>query len=126
MSKPIDDEWWTTDTVCALLKVGKRSLWNLRKDPTKSFPAAIKPGGKVILFRAADVRAWLASRPSVEERQGDPANRTPPLRMEAKPAPIPELIVSRPQGRQASSAPAPLSKRKRSKRKPTGDQLSLF
>jgi predicted DNA-binding transcriptional regulator AlpA len=61
MALATDDEWWTTDRVCAHLKLSKRALWDLRAHPTKAFPAAIKPGGKINLFRADDVRAWMAA-----------------------------------------------------------------
>lgn len=60
--KPIDDEWWTTAMVCAHLKLGKRALWDIRRDSVKRFPEAIKPGGKVNLFRASDVRGWMDRR----------------------------------------------------------------
>ncbi len=59
---PLDDEWWTTAMVCAYLKLGKRALWDIRCDPTKGFPKALKPGGKVNLYRALDVRDWLENR----------------------------------------------------------------
>ncbi len=61
MALATDDEWWTTDRVCAHLKLSKRALWDLRVHPTKAFPAAVKPGGKINLFRAEEVRAWLAA-----------------------------------------------------------------
>lgn len=48
--------------VCAHLKLGKRALWDIRRDPVKRFPEAIKPGGKVNLFRASDVRGWMDRR----------------------------------------------------------------
>lgn len=48
--------------VCAHLKLGKRALWDIRRDPVKHFPEAIKPGGKVNLFRASDVRGWMDRR----------------------------------------------------------------
>jgi predicted DNA-binding transcriptional regulator AlpA len=78
MALATDDEWWTTDRVCAHLKLSKRALWDLRVHPTKAFPAAIKPGGKINLFRADEVRAWLAAR--------RPANM-------AVPAPINSIVV---------------------------------
>jgi predicted DNA-binding transcriptional regulator AlpA len=62
MTSAIDDEWWTTEMVCAHLKLSKRALWDLRAHPTKAFPVAIKPGGKINLFRAAEVRAWMETR----------------------------------------------------------------
>ncbi len=62
MTSAIDDEWWTTEMVCSHLKLSKRALWDLRAHPTKAFPVAIKPGGKINLFRAAEVRAWMEER----------------------------------------------------------------
>ncbi len=62
MTSAIDDEWWTTEMVCAHLKLSKRALWDLRAHPAKAFPVAIKPGGKINLFRAAEVRAWMSAR----------------------------------------------------------------
>jgi hypothetical protein len=66
MTSAIDDAWWTTELVCAHLKLSKRALWDLRAHPTKAFSVAIKPGGTINLFRAAEVRAWMAemARPS--------------------------------------------------------------
>lgn len=60
--RPLDDEWWTTAMVCSYLKLKRRALWDIRRDPDKAFPAAVKPGGKVNLFRAEDVRVWVAKR----------------------------------------------------------------
>lgn len=60
--RPLDDEWWTTAMVCSYLKLKRRALWDIRRDPAKAFPAAVKPGGKVNLFRADDVRLWVAKR----------------------------------------------------------------
>ena len=60
--RPLDDEWWTTAMVCSYLKLKRRALWDIRRDPAKAFPAAVKPGGKVNLFRAEDVRVWVAKR----------------------------------------------------------------
>ncbi len=48
--------------VCSYLKLKRRALWDIRRDPAKAFPAAVKPGGKVNLFRAEDVRVWVAKR----------------------------------------------------------------
>lgn len=48
--------------VCAYLKVGRRALWDIRRDAAKAFPAAIKPGGKICLFRGSEVRDWALSQ----------------------------------------------------------------
>lgn len=98
MGLATDDEWWTTDRVCAHLKLSKRALWDLRVHPTKAFPAAIKPGGKINLFRADEVRAWLAARRPANAAELAPINsevveptvQTPeqlPVREIAKPEP---------------------------------------
>ncbi len=81
--KPIDDEWWTTAMVCAHLKLGKRALWDIRRDALKRFPGAIKPGGKVNLFRASDVRGWMDQRVAAATRP-----RAPPAETIQAPAPI--------------------------------------
>ena len=40
--RPLDDEWWTTAMVCSYLKLKRRALWDIRRDPAKAFPAAVK------------------------------------------------------------------------------------
>jgi hypothetical protein len=62
MLNPINDEWWTLAMVCAYLKLGRRALWDIRRDETKQFPVPIKPGGKICLFCAEEVRGWALSR----------------------------------------------------------------
>lgn len=74
MALATDDEWWTTDRVCAHLKLSKRALWDLRVHPTKAFPVAVKPGGKINLFRAEEVRAWLAARRPANAVEAMPIN----------------------------------------------------
>ena len=118
--RPLDDEWWTTAMVCSYLKLKRRALWDIRRDPEKAFPAAVKPGGKVNLFRAEDVRVWVAKR--------RPSSLPPP-----RPA------VSLPTNRQMTPviptkeaprvmAPEPVKKLVPRKRAAAGDarQLGLF
>jgi predicted DNA-binding transcriptional regulator AlpA len=62
MLNPINDEWWTLAMVCAYLKLGRRALWDIRRDETGQFPVPIKPGGKICLFCAEEVRRWALSR----------------------------------------------------------------
>lgn len=102
--RPLDDEWWTTAMVCSYLKLKRRALWDIRRDPDKAFPAAVKPGGKVNLFRAEDVRVWVAKRrpshlppsqPPAATRQVKPQVVAKP---EAKEAPI--VVVAEPPKRQ--------------------------
>jgi hypothetical protein len=38
--RPLDNEWWTTAMVCSYLKLKRRALWDIRRDPGKAFPAA--------------------------------------------------------------------------------------
>lgn len=116
--RPLDDDWWTTAMVCSYLKLKRRALWDIRRDPTKAFPAAVKPGGKVNLFRAEDVRVWVAKR---RPSHLPPPQMTPPVKPQviAKPevkAP-PIKVVAEPPNRQPQR-----------KRQPPSDerQLGLF
>jgi hypothetical protein len=101
--RPLDDEWWTTAMVCSYLKLKRRALWDIRRDPAKAFPAAVKPGGKVNLFRAEDVRVWVAKRrpsPLPPPHPAAPAlNKAQSvLKPEVKVAPI--VIVAEPSKKQ--------------------------
>jgi predicted DNA-binding transcriptional regulator AlpA len=118
--RPLDDEWWTTAMVCSYLKLKRRALWDIRRDPTKAFPAAVKPGGKVNLFRAEDVRVWVAKRrPS----------HLPPPQLRAV-APEKPQIVATTQAKAPATiiAPQPVAKPVQRKRAPVADdrQLGLF
>lgn len=119
--RPLDDEWWTTAMVCSYLKLKRRALWDIRRDAAKAFPPAIKPGGKVNLFRAEDVQLWVARRrpsclPSLQ-----PAAPQPSAKAEAatKPALAPAL---------RTPAVAPIRKPAQRKRATVSDerQLGLF
>ena len=90
--RPLDDEWWTTAMVCSYLKLKRRALWDIRRDPAKAFPAAVKPGGKVNLFRAEDVRIWVTKRRPTQ---------LPP------PQPAPESAIMAPPKPQVVAAPTP-------------------
>lgn len=118
--RPLDDEWWTTAMVCSYLKLKRRALWDIRRDPGKAFPAAVKPGGKVNLFRAEDVRMWVAKRrPS----------SLPPPQLTAPPPPKP-VVATKPWPVPAPIAvtPEPLRRPVQRKRPPLRDerQLGLF
>jgi hypothetical protein len=90
--RPLDDEWWTTAMVCNYLKLKRRALWDIRRDPAKAFPVAVKPGGKVNLFRAEDVRLWVAKRrPSSLPPPAVSRGPAKPVTMR-KPEPIPVAI----------------------------------
>lgn len=144
MSKPIDDEWWTTDMVCAHLKLSKRALWDIRNAPAKAFPLAIKPGGKVNLFRAADVRAWMAGRTQIGVRAAKALIEAPPAQAPVI-APTPTTqpakatVMTEPATRdpeppsptpapiEASVAPAKKSRRRgKGQKEADPDQLPLF
>jgi predicted DNA-binding transcriptional regulator AlpA len=118
--RPLDDEWWTTAMVCSYLKLKRRALWDIRRDPAKAFPAAVKPGGKVNLFRAEDVRVWVAKR--------RPYHLPPPQATVAPPAK--PQIVAKPQVKAPPiiMAPEPVVKPVQRKRAPAADerQLGLF
>lgn len=56
------EEWWTTRSVCAFLKIGRKALWSMRRDPASDFPAPVDVVGHRHLYLAADVRAWMEAR----------------------------------------------------------------
>ncbi len=107
MTSAIDDEWWTTEMVCAHLKLSKRALWDLRAHPTKAFPVAIKPGGKINLFRAADVRAWLAARARLGGSSEPQAVASPDV-SSSKPERF-EALIGHEIGTQSAPIPSPSS-----------------
>jgi len=89
--------------VCSYLKLKRRALWDIRRDPTKAFPAAVKPGGKVNLFRAEDVRIWVAKRrptalpapsPVTPPAGAKPIVAKPPAEVPAAPAPVVTTVVA--------------------------------
>ncbi len=54
----LDGEWWTTETVCAFLKIGRKALWERRRDPTLAVPRAYRIAGKRNLYRAPEIKDW--------------------------------------------------------------------
>ena len=56
------DDWWTTRAVCGFLKIGRKALWNMRRDPACDFPAPVDAVGHRHLYLAAEVRAWMDAR----------------------------------------------------------------
>ena len=118
--RPLDDEWWTTAMVCSYLKLKRRALWDIRRDPAKAFPAAVKPGGKVNLFRAEDVRVWVAKRrPS----------QLPPPQLTVAPLTRPHVVAKpQPKAPPIVMVPEPTVKPVQRKRAPPADerQLGLF
>lgn len=87
--------------VCSYLKLKRRALWDIRRDPEKAFPVAVKPGGKVNLFRAEDVRVWVAKRrpsPLPPPQPAPPAKPQLVCKPEVKVAPI--VVVVEPSKKQ--------------------------
>lgn len=67
-----NDDWWTTRSVCAFLKIGRKALWNMRRDPASDFPAPVDAVGHRHLYLAAEVRAWMdAQRETARRRNQD-------------------------------------------------------
>lgn len=56
----VDDEWWTTEMVCAFLKIGRKALWERRRNVTLAMPRAYRMAGKRNLYRSAEIREWAA------------------------------------------------------------------
>ena len=66
------DDWWTTRAVCGFLKIGRKALWNMRRDPACDFPAPVDAVGHRHLYVAAEVRAWMdAHREGARQRDQD-------------------------------------------------------
>ncbi len=118
--RPLDDEWWTTAMVCSYLKLKRRALWDIRRDPDKAFPAAVKPGGKVNLFRAEDVRVWVAKR--------RPSHLPPPQPAVAPPVKL--QVIAKPEVKVAPIvvvATLPKRQPQRKRQQPSDErQLGLF
>ena len=121
--KPIDDEWWTTAMVCAHMKLGTRALWDIRRDPVKRFPEAIKPGGKVNLFRASDVRDWMDGRLAAGVRSSVATIAPEPVDMVEPVAQAPDV---RSEPAQAPVDPVPAKRRRKGASTVDVRQLELF
>lgn len=68
----VNDDWWTTRAVCAFLKIGRKALWVMRRDPASDFPAPVDVVGHRHLYLAAEVRAWMdAQRDRARLREQD-------------------------------------------------------
>lgn len=57
-SRWIDDEWWTLAMVCAYLKLGRKAVWERKRDPKLHFPQPVCLGSSRPRWRGADVRGW--------------------------------------------------------------------
>lgn len=63
---PAPDEWWTTQMVCAFLKVSRKTLWERRRNTALAFPRPVNLGGSRNVYRASAVRAWAESKALAE------------------------------------------------------------
>jgi predicted DNA-binding transcriptional regulator AlpA len=52
------DEWWTLNMVCAYLKLGRKAVWERKRDPDIGFPKAVCHGSSRPRWRSQEVRAW--------------------------------------------------------------------
>ena len=52
------DEWWTLNMVCAYLKIGRKAVWERKRDPQIGFPKAVSHGSNRPRWRSREVRAW--------------------------------------------------------------------
>lgn len=58
----VDDEWWTLAMVCAYLKLGRKAVWERKRDPKLGFPQPVTLGSSRPRWRGQDVRAWAGAR----------------------------------------------------------------
>lgn len=59
LSSPVEtDQWWTTDQVCAFLKLGRKAIWERRRNPLLEFPKPANLGGGRNHYRASAIRDW--------------------------------------------------------------------
>ena len=56
--RPYEDEWWTTAMVCAYLKLGRKAIWERRKNPNLSFPKPVKFGNSHHRWKSEDIKQW--------------------------------------------------------------------
>ena len=54
----VDDEWWTLAMVCAYLKLGRKAVWERKRDPKLGFPQPVCLGSSRPRWRGHDVRSW--------------------------------------------------------------------
>lgn len=57
-SRWVDDEWWTLAMVCAYLKLGRKAVWERKRDPKLGFPQPVCLGSSRPRWRGNDVRTW--------------------------------------------------------------------
>jgi predicted DNA-binding transcriptional regulator AlpA len=55
---PETDEWWTTEKVCAFLRLGRKAIWERRRNREFAFPKPANLGGGRNHYRASAIRLW--------------------------------------------------------------------
>lgn len=58
----VDEEWWTLAMVCAYLKLGRKAVWERKRDPKLGFPQPVTLGSSRPRWRGQEVRAWAGAR----------------------------------------------------------------
>jgi predicted DNA-binding transcriptional regulator AlpA len=58
----VDDEWWTLAMVCAYLKLGRKAVWERKRDPKRGFPQPVTLGSSRPRWRGHEVRAWAGAQ----------------------------------------------------------------
>jgi predicted DNA-binding transcriptional regulator AlpA len=58
----VDEEWWTLSMVCAYLKLGRKAVWERKRDPKLGFPQPVRLGSSRPRWRGPDVRAWAGAQ----------------------------------------------------------------
>lgn len=112
----LDEEWWTTEMVCAFLEIGRKALWERRRNNTLAVPRAYRMAGKRNLYRAKEIKdwaTWIAERPL---RLADLRGETP-----RSVGPIEQPSGSNKRDTQASAPGARAPKRLQSPRRPRSE-----
>lgn len=58
----VDDEWWTLAMVCAYLKLGRKAVWERKRDTKLGFPQPVCLGSSRPRWRGGEVKAWAGSQ----------------------------------------------------------------
>ena len=58
----VDDEWWTLAMVCAYLKLGRKAVWERKRDPKLGFPQPVCLGSSRPRWRGNEVREWAGAQ----------------------------------------------------------------
>jgi predicted DNA-binding transcriptional regulator AlpA len=52
------DAWWTTEDVCSYLRLGRKAVWERRRNPALDFPKPANLGGGRNHYRASAIKSW--------------------------------------------------------------------